>query len=202
MHVKLVTMKKEDIIFLPNKALRQKSKKIAVVSQETQKIVDDMISAAIDWENSRPHEISAALAAVQVDHLKRILIIRADFDNRENQEFVAIINPKIIKYEGEVIKDYEGCLSVKNVYGKVPRHSKIRITGLNVAGEPVKMKVAGFPARVLQHEVDHMDGVLFIDHIKNDPKAFYKLDVDGELKPLNYEKEIKNNETLWGHEDE
>ena len=59
------------------------------------------------------------------------------------------------------------------------------------------MKVSGFPARVLQHEIDHMDGTLFIDHIKNDEKAFYTLDDDGELQPLDYDTHIKNNHALW-----
>lgn len=190
-------MKKEDIIFLPHPSLRQKSEKIGVVDQETTNLIDDMVAAAIDWENSRPHEISAALAAVQVDRLKRILIIRGDFEEKGNREFIALINPKIIKYEGEVTKDYEGCLSVQDIYGFVPRHSKIRIQALNSQGHPVQMKVGGFAARVLQHEIDHMNGKLFIDHIQHDEQAFYTLDDSGELQPLDYNINIKDNDDLW-----
>ena len=196
-------MKKENIIFLPNPHLREKSEKISAVDDDTLKLVDDMISAAIDWEDSRPHEISAALAAVQVDRLKRVLIIRGDFDNKNNREFIALINPKIIKYEGQITKDYEGCLSVKDIYGMVPRYSKIRIRALNVSGQEIQMKVSGFPARVLQHEIDHMEGKLFIDHIKHEVKAFYTLDDDGELRPLDYSEHIKDNPVLWsGDEDD
>ena len=196
-------MKKENIIFLPNPHLREKSEKISVVDENALALVDDMISAAIDWEDSRPHEISAALAAVQVDRLKRILIIRGDFDNKNNREFIALINPKIIKYEGQITKDYEGCLSVKDIYGMVPRYSKIRIRALNVSGQEIQMKVSGFPARVLQHEIDHMEGKLFIDHIKHEVKAFYTLDDDGELRPLDYAEHIKDNPVLWdGDEDD
>ncbi len=196
-------MKKENIIFLPNPHLREKSEKISAVDDDTLKLVDDMISAAIDWEDSRPHEISAALAAVQVDRLKRILIIRGDFDNKNNREFIALINPKIIKYEGQITKDYEGCLSVKDIYGMVPRYSKVRVRALNVSGQEIQMKVSGFPARVLQHEIDHMEGKLFIDHIKHDEKAFYTLDDDGELRPLDYAEHIKDNPVLWdGDEDD
>ena len=196
-------MKKENIIFLPNPHLREKSEKISVVDENALALVDDMISAAIDWEDSRPHEISAALAAVQVDRLKRVLIIRGDFDNKNNREFIALINPKIIKYEGQITKDYEGCLSVKDIYGMVPRYSKIRIRALNVSGQEIQMKVSGFPARVLQHEIDHMEGKLFIDHIKHEVKAFYTLDDDGELRPLDYNEHVKDNPVLWsGDEDD
>lgn len=195
-------MKKEDVIFLPNPSLRKKSEKITVVDEQTVKLSDDMISAAVDWENSRPHEISAALAAVQIDRLKRVLIIRANFDEKKHQEFITLINPKIIKYEGEIIKDYEGCLSVKDIYGMVPRHSKIRVHALNIKGELIHMKVSGFPARVLQHEIDHMDGKLFIDHIKHDSKAFYTLDKHGELKPVDYNTKIKNNPDLWANDED
>ena len=196
-------MKKENIIFLPNPHLREKSEKISVVDENALALVDDMISAAIDWEDSRPHEISAALAAVQVDRLKRVLIIRGDFDNKNNREFIALINPKIIKYECQITKDYEGCLSVKDIYGMVPRYSKIRIRALNVSGQEIQMKVSGFPARVLQHEIDHMEGKLFIDHIKHEVKAFYTLDDDGELRPLDYSEHIKDNPVLWsGDEDD
>ena len=190
-------MKKEDIIFLPNPHLRQKSAKVTAIDDETTQIIDDMISAALDWEDSRPHEISAALAAVQIDRLKRIVIIRGNFDEKNDREFIALINPKIIKYEGDIVEDYEGCLSVQNIYGKVPRHSKIRVRSLNAKGEEIQMKVSGFPARVLQHEIDHMDGKLFIDHIKHSEKAFYTLDDAGELQPVDYHEQIKDNQDLW-----
>ena len=91
------SMKKEDIITLPNKHLRQKSKKIHVITDEVKKLISDMTSAAIDWEESRPHEISAALAAVQVDKLERIVIVRSEFDNKNNNPikiFFICIPPK------------------------------------------------------------------------------------------------------------
>ena len=85
------SMKKEDIITLPNEHLRQKSKKIHVITDEVKKLISDMTSAAIDWEESRPHEISAALAAVQVDKLERVVIVRSEFDNKSNNHFTALI---------------------------------------------------------------------------------------------------------------
>jgi peptide deformylase len=183
-------MKKEDIITLPNEHLRQKSARVHVVTAKTQKLIQDMTDAALDWEDSRPHEISAALAAVQIDRLERAVIVRSDFDDKNSRDFTALINPEIVKYEGQVVDDYEGCLSVKKVYGKVPRHTKIRIKALDLDGKEVRFKAEGFLARVIQHEIDHTNGILFIDHIRDDTDAFYTLDEKGELQPLDYEKHI------------
>lgn len=190
-------MKKEAIITLPNPHLRQKSSKVHVITDETIKLVDDMTSASLDWEDSRPHEISAALAAVQVDALERLVIVRSDFDDKSARDFTPLINPEIVKYEGELIDDYEGCLSVSNIYGKVPRHSKIRVKALDLEGREVRFKAEGFLARVIQHEIDHTNGILFIDHIRDKKDAFYTLDEKGELQPLNYDEHIKSNSILW-----
>ena len=190
-------MTKEDIITLPNPHLRQKSERIHVINQEVLDQVAKMTDAALDWEKSRPHEVSAALAAVQVDILKRLVIIRNDFDDKTNDEFIALINPEIVKYEGEIVEDFEGCLSVNHIYGKVPRYSKVRVKALALNGQEIKLKAEGFLARVLQHEIDHTNGIVFIDHIKDNPTAFYKLDKNGELIPINYEKEIQENSILW-----
>lgn len=190
-------MKKEDIITLPNPHLRQRSAKVQLPSDNVTRLIDDMTSAALDWEDSRPHEISAALAAVQVDHLERVIIIRSDFENKDVREFITLINPEVVKREGEIIEDYEGCLSVKDIYGKVPRHSKVRIRALDTEGNEVRFKADGFLARVLQHEIDHCNGICFIDHIKEQSGAFYMLDEKGELQPLDYDKDIKENHLLW-----
>ncbi len=190
-------MTKEDIIALPNPHLRQKSAKVAGVTTQVKQLIDDMTSSALDWEASRPHEVSAALAAVQIDRLEKVIIVRSDFDDKDSKEFTALINPEIIKYEGAIVEDYEGCLSVKDIYGKVPRHSKIRVRALSIDGQEVRFKADGFLARVIQHEVDHTHGIVFIDHIKEKEDAFYKLDDKGDLQPLDYDKHIKDNSILW-----
>jgi len=190
-------MTKDNIITLPNPHLREKSVRVRVISEDVLKLVEDMTAAAIDWENSRPHEISAALAAVQLDRLDRVVVIRSDFDNKEEKGFTALINPEIVKYEGSIVTDYEGCLSVRDVYGKVPRHTKIRVKAINIEGEEVRFKAEGFLARVIQHEIDHTQGVVFIDHIKDEEQSFYTLDEKGELKPLDYDEHVKNNHILW-----
>ncbi|MCA9348831.1 peptide deformylase [Candidatus Saccharibacteria bacterium] len=185
-------MKKEDIITLPNDHLRQKSAKVHVVDDSETSLVNDMTSAALDWEDSRPHEISAALAAVQIDELKRVVIVRSDFEQKEDRDFTVLINPEIVKYEGDVKSDYEGCLSVKDIYGKVPRHTKIRVKALNTQGQEIRFKADGFLARVIQHEIDHTNGILFIDHIRDDKEAFFELDEKGELQRLNYDERVAN----------
>ena len=190
-------MKKEDIITLPNPHLRDKSVRIHTITPKVQQLSDDMISAALDWEDSRPHEISAALAAVQVDKLERVIIVRDDFDDKGTREFVTLINPEIVKYEGKLVADYEGCLSVQHIYGKVPRYSKIRLKATNLDGNEVRLRADGFLARVIQHEVDHTHGIVFIDHIRDQHDAFYKLDEEGELQPLDYDEHIRDNPKLW-----
>jgi len=189
-------MTKDDIITLPNPHLREKSAKVRDVA-DIKELVADMNAAALDWEASRPHEISAALAAVQIDRLDRVVIVRSDFDDKASRDFTALINPEVVKYEGTLTSDYEGCLSVKDVYGMVPRYSKIRVKAWDVDGNEVRFKAEGFLARVIQHEIDHTNGIVFIDHIKDDDKAFYRLDEKGELQPLDYDENIKNNHILW-----
>ena len=190
-------MKKENIITLPSPHLRNKSARVHVVTDETRGLIHDMVSAALDWEDSRPHEISAALAAVQIDRLDRVVIVRSDFDDKEVRDFTTLINPEIVKYEGAMTKDYEGCLSVSNIYGKVPRYAKIRVKALDEDGNEVRFKAEGFLARVIQHEVDHTNGIVFIDHIRDATDAFYTLDEEGELQPLDYDQHVKTNSILW-----
>ena len=190
-------MTKDNIISLPNPHLREKSKRVQEINDDIITLVEEMTSAAVDWENSRPHEISAALAAIQLDRLDRVVIIRSDFDDKNEKGFTALINPEIVKYEGDIIADYEGCLSVCDVYGKVPRHTKIRVKAIDIQGNEVRFKAEGFLARVIQHEIDHTQGIVFIDHIKDQPEAFYTLDEKGELQPLDYTQHVKNNRILW-----
>jgi len=190
-------MTKDDIITLPNPHLRTKSTRIFEINDDVLEFIKQMTDAALDWESSRPHEISAALAAVQLDHLQKVVIVRSDFDDKASREFTALINPEIVKYEGEIVADYEGCLSVKDVYGKVPRHTKIRVRATNIDGEEVRFKADGFLARVIQHEIDHTNGIVFIDHIKEETESFYQLDEKGDLQPLDYDKHIKNSSILW-----
>lgn len=188
---------KDSIITLPNPDLRKRSKKVAFVSEELKKIIQDMESATLDWERSRSHEVGVALAAVQIDKLVRVVVIRNNFDNKDDHSFSVFINPEITKYEGTIDEDFEGCLSVKDIYGKVPRYSKVRVKALGIDGYPFRVTAEGFLARIFQHEIDHTKGVVFVDHIKHNKDAFFQLTADGNLVQLDYEKDVRNNRFLW-----
>ena len=188
-------MNRNSIITLPHPNLREKSKKVHIVTDEVKELIRSMEQATLDWEDHRPHELGVALAAVQVDQLFRIVVIRSDFDDKDNRTFFPLINPEIVKLEGTIKYDHEGCLSVKDIYGLVPRYSKVRIRAMDINGNVVRLKAEGFLARVLQHEIDHTNGIVFIDHIKNDD-AFFKLSDDGELRKIPHE-EIEQSDILW-----
>lgn len=185
------------IITLPNPHLRERSRRIAIIESSIIELAEEMKKATLDWEDSRQHEVGVALAAVQIDRLERVVVIREDFNDKKNRQFSVFINPEITKFEGEVVEDYEGCLSIENVYGKVPRHTKVRVKALDENGNVIRVKAEGFLARVFQHEIDHTNGIVFIDHIRENSEAFYKLDDQGHLQPLDYEASIKDNEVLW-----
>ncbi len=176
------------IITLPHPSLRKRSNRVHVITDETRDLINDMKSATLDWENSRPHEVAVALAAVQIDRLERVVIVRADFDDKDNKEFVTLINPEIIKGEGEpTVIQPEGCLSVRDLYGSVPRYPKIRVKAIDESGHEVRIKAEGFLSMLLQHEIDHTNGICFVDHIRDQKDAFYTLTAKGDLEPVSYD---------------
>ncbi len=189
------------IITTPDPRLRERSTKVRAIDDETLDIIADMRKLSLDWEKEHPYELSAAMAAPQMGALKRIIIIRDDMENKKNASFTALINPEVIKTEGKIITDYEGCLSVPSIYGKVPRASKVKVKAMLEDGTEVRIKASDELARTLLHEIDHLNGVLFIDHIRDKEDAFYRMNDNGDLEPIkDYEKEIKNNKDLWGDE--
>lgn len=192
-----MTMTKDDIIVLPHPSLRERSQKIGLITNEVKQLISDMEDATHDWDASRPHEVTVALAAVQVNRLYRVVIIRDDFDHKAEAKYTAFINPEITKYEGVIEEDFEGCLSIKHVYGRVPRYTRVRVRALDINGKEIRVKADGFLARVFQHEIDHTNGTVFIDHIKDSPDAFYELDDQGKLVSLDYEHDVKDNQNLW-----
>ncbi len=188
---------KDQIITLPDIHLRERSTKVGLITDEIRKTIKDMEAATLDWEDSREHEVGVALAAVQIDKLLKIVVIRNNFDDKSNRGFRAFINPEITKYEGELEEDFEGCLSIRDIYGKVPRHQKVKIKALDINGKPIRLTAEGFLARIFQHEIDHTKGIMFIDHIKDKSEAFFKLEDDGHLIALDYEKDVRENRILW-----
>lgn len=186
-----------EIITTPNPLLRKKSTRVGVIDDEIKDVIAKMTKNSLEWESKHPHELSAAMAAPQLGINRRIIIVRDDLDDKANNHFTALINPEIIKTDGKTIRDYEGCLSVPEIYGLVPRPEKVKVKATLEDGTEVRIKAEDYLARTLMHEIDHLNGVLFIDHIKDDTNAFYKLDKDGNLVPLDYDKNIKDNKDLF-----
>lgn len=189
------------IITTPDTRLREKSKKVSKIDDEILGIIADMRKLSLDWEKDHPYELSAAMAAPQMGINKRIIIIRDDMEDKKNASFTALINPEVIRAEGKIQTDYEGCLSVPEIYGMVPRATKVRIKAKLEDGTEARIKATDELARTLLHEIDHLDGILFIDHIRDKSDAFYRMNEKGDLEPIkNYEKEIRDNKKLWGEE--
>jgi peptide deformylase len=176
-------MTAKDIITLPNPKLHERSKRIGHIDDEISGLAEDMIAATLDWEDGREHEFGAALAAVQVSKLYRIVVIRNDFDNKEDKSFSVFINPEIAKSEGEPTEELEGCLSVKDIYGSVARYPKVKVKALNLDGKPVRVTATGFLARVFQHEIDHTNGIVFTDRV-DDPHKLFRLQSNGKFIPV------------------
>ena len=190
------------IVTTPDPRLRQVAKKIKDIhAPEVETAIAELRAASRAWEKAHPHEISAAIAAPQLGYDLRVILVREDFEAETDADYIALINPEIIKAEGKIVRDFEGCLSVPEIYALVPRPKKAKIRATLPDGKEVKIKAEGFLARTLLHEIDHLEGVLFIDHVKHSRKAFYRLDKDGELVPLDYDEHIKNNRQLWGDDE-
>ena len=178
------------IVTIPNKILRMKSKRIGFVDDSIRNLAKDMIETTVDWDHDS--EFGAALAAIQIGEPLKLTVVRNDFDDPKNKEFTTLVNPEIVKSSVERVNDIEGCLSVPGIYGRVSRPLRVKVKALDANGSPVRLSLEGFPARVLQHEIDHMNGIIFLDHI-DDSSELFNIDKNGSLMPINQGKkdEIK-----------
>jgi peptide deformylase len=136
--------------------LRKKSRRVEIIDDRTKTLIQDMVETMHNAEG-------VGLAAVQVGVLKRIIVI----DLGPEQELLKIVNPEIIESEGIQINP-EGCLSVPNVSGEVKRPQSLIFKGLNENGEEISYKAEGLFAKVVSHEIDHLDGVLFVDKLEKE----------------------------------
>ena len=132
--------------------LREKSLPVKEITPEILNLIRDMAETMYTAPG-------VGLAAPQVGVSKRIIII----DGGE-ERLIILINPRIVKSEGEVIEE-EGCLSIPGLYSEVKRSSKVTVKAFNESGEPIKITKEGLLARALQHEIDHLEGILFVDRI-------------------------------------
>jgi len=151
---------------IPNPILKQKASKVKIINDEVKTDIRnllDTLQVAKDPEG-------AGLAAPQLGISKQICVVRnffadpTDPDKFTHQDFV-LINPKIISTAKETEVDWEGCLSIPNTYGKVERFTKIKLIAMDEKGESFKLRADGFFARTIQHEMDHLNGILFTDRV-------------------------------------
>jgi peptide deformylase len=152
--------------------LRKKVKPVPpseITSAPIQQLIDDLAQTMLEYNG-------AGLAAPQVHEELRVFVAQVihdhdDEDGHEHEseppEILALINPEIMPAGRQVEEDWEGCLSIPDLRGLVPRYRDISVKAYDRTGRPIELQASGFMARVIQHETDHLDGVLFLDRMKS-----------------------------------
>ena len=154
-----------EIVLLGEEVLRRKAKPVKAVDASIRKLIDDMTETMHDADG-------VGLAAPQVSVAKRVIVVH----DGECEPF-ALVNPRIVAQRGRK-EGVEGCLSMPGLQGMVPRARELEVSALDLAGRTIKLAAEGFLARVIQHEIDHLNGVLFIDHTD---ELWWLEQVEGEL---------------------
>lgn len=155
-----------DILTYPDDFLTRTTKSVDNIDEKIQKLIDNMAETMY----AAP---GIGLAAPQIGSDKSIVIYDASSD-REKQDYQVLINPTIVSLEGEVVSENEGCLSVPEFRADVQRAAFALVEGFDREGKPVKIEAEGFLATILQHEIDHLKGILFIDRISSLKRQLYK----------------------------
>ncbi len=167
-------MSKLKILSYPDKFLSQPTQPLDNIDGKVQEMIDKMALTMYDAPG-------IGLAAIQVGWDRRVLIY--DVSPRdENRSLHVLINPKIITREGEIVSENEGCLSVPDFRADVKRTASITVEGLDRDGNPSKIDAEGILAIVLQHEIDHLNGKLFIEHISSLKRQMYKRRIKKQLR--------------------
>src|SRR5215211_4749213 len=150
------------IVTLPEPVLRRKAHAVTKVDKNLQILIDDMVETMRDAPG-------VGLAAPQIGLAERLIVIEY-YEHSEDEEkedapkkVWAVLNPEIVKSSEETLMGVEGCLSIPGLVGEVERHAVVQVKGLNRHGKPMKIKAEGWLARIFQHEIDHLNGVLFTD---------------------------------------
>jgi peptide deformylase len=152
-----------EIIQPDNPVLRKKAMRVTSFDDKFQKLVDDMVETMIEAPGS-------GLAAPQVAVSQRVIVVRLPDDEESKQEYgdqagklYVVANPEIIKHSRTLVEGVEACLSIPGYFGRVDRYESVVVTGLDRHGKPMRVKAKDWLARVFQHEIDHLDGRLYID---------------------------------------
>lgn len=149
-----------EIHYLGDRVLRQPAKRIAKVDDSIRQLIKDMLQTMYSADG-------IGLAAPQVAVNKQLIVIDCEPDKPENPPLV-LINPKITRYSSQTCNGDEGCLSIPGVYLEVNRPEAVEVSFKDEQGKPRKIQASGLLARVIQHEMDHLNGVMFVDRVENE----------------------------------
>jgi len=153
-----------EIVVVEHPVLRRKARKIVKITAEHRKLIEDMIETMREAPG-------VGLAAPQVAVSERLIVVEwadepaNDDDPPRKKKLYVVINPEIVRASEDMVPGTEGCLSVPGWVGDVLRHEAVTVRGLNRNGEKIKIEAEGWLARIFQHEIDHLDGVLFVDRV-------------------------------------
>jgi peptide deformylase len=158
------------IVSYPEPLLRQKAKRVSNVDNSIQRLIDDMVETM--------HQVQGVgLAAPQIGVPLRVIVIELP-----GEETIALVNPQIVKRSGERLVS-EGCLSVPGYRGEIKRSAKVTAKGLDRRGREIRIKGEELLAQALEHEIDHLNGFLYIDHLESEDKL-YKVEVGTEAPEI------------------
>jgi peptide deformylase len=146
-----------NILVYPDPFLARKAAPVTKIDERLRDLIRDMFDTMYESEG-------IGLAATQVGVDRRVIVVDVS-PSDESGAPMALVNPEIVGSEGDTAVAMEGCLSVPGVRGEVARPETVVVCGLNEQGEPVTLRAGGLLGRALQHEIDHLDGILFVDHI-------------------------------------
>jgi peptide deformylase len=167
-------MSKLEILKYPDKFLSEPTRPLENIDGEVQKMIDQMAATMYDAPG-------IGLAAIQVGWDKSLFIY--DISPRdEDRSLHVLINPKIVTREGEIVSENEGCLSVPDFRADVKRAANITVVGHDREGKPVRLDAEGLLAIVFQHEIDHLNGTLFIEHISSLKRQMYQRRIKKQLR--------------------
>lgn len=155
------------VVLSDNPLLRQRSRRVKRFGPALQQLIDDMVKTL--------HAANGiGLAAIQIGVPERVIVVQLpeDDENPEDGRLYVIVNPELARRSREIEEGIEGCLSIPGWVGEVPRHRTVTVKGRDLHGKPMRIKAQELLARVFQHEVDHVNGVLFIDHVKDPEKIW------------------------------
>lgn len=157
-----------DFVALPDKRIRQTSEEVRGFDNSLQKVIDELIEVSL----AQKDPAALGMAAPQIGIFKRVFVVRI------RNKFKPFVNPGIVKYGREETALLEGCFSVKDIYGHVLRPSEVDIEAQDRYGKKVQLHLKGLPAKIFQHELDHLDGGLFIDKTLEQNGKLFKVEKD------------------------